>query len=68
MLLLNWRTSIRWLTNCCPNVQTAWAEGVEEIAIITDEIKKYGDTGGFAKNSKVYDRKNYRCSNWIKQN
>ena len=34
------------------------AEGVKEIAIITDEIKKYGDTGGFAKNSKVYDRKN----------
>ena len=34
------------------------AEGVKEIAIITDEIEKYGDTGGFAKNSKVYDRKN----------
>ncbi len=34
------------------------AEGVKEIAIITDEIKKYDDTGGFAKNSKVYDRKN----------
>ena len=34
------------------------AEGVEEIAIITDEIEKYSDRGGFAKNSKVYDRKN----------
>ena len=33
------------------------SEGVKEIAIITDEPKKYKYNEDFAKNSKVYDRK-----------
>ena len=34
------------------------AEGVKEIAIITDEPHKYNSNENFSKNSKVYDRKN----------
>ena len=33
------------------------AEGVKEIAIITDEPHKYNSSENFSKNSKVYDRK-----------
>jgi len=33
------------------------AEGVKEIAIITDEPNKYNSNENFSKNSKVYDRK-----------
>ena len=33
------------------------AEGVKEIAIITDEPHKYHSSENFSKNSKVYDRK-----------
>ena len=33
------------------------AEGVKEIAIITDEPHKYNSNENFSKNSKVYDRK-----------
>ena len=33
------------------------AEGIKEIAIITDQINKYNSNENFANNSKVYDRK-----------